>query len=116
EAGLPKTDEERWVFLQTESDSHLIALSSAESSLPLYRLGVTEESSDDEGSAPRSVFLFTERGVYKPGDKLHLKGYAQDLRDGHPRIPVGKLLTVTVTDAKERQIFSEQVTLSEFGS
>ena len=116
EAKLPKTDEERWVFLQTESDSHLIALASAENYVPLYRLGVTEESSDDDGSSPKSVFLFTERGVYKPGDTLHLKGYAQDLRDGHPRIPAGKLLTVTVTDAKERQIFSEQVTLSEFGS
>ncbi len=116
EARLPKTDEERWVFLQTESDSHLVALSSAESSLPLYRLGVTEESSDDDGSSSKSVFLFTERGVYKPGDKLHLKGYAQDLRDDHPRIPAGKSLTVTVTDAKERQIFSEEVTLSEFGS
>jgi uncharacterized protein YfaS (alpha-2-macroglobulin family) len=43
-------------------------------------LGVTEDSSryDEEGRSANTIFLFTERGVYKPGDTLYLKGYAQD--------------------------------------
>ncbi|MDQ3626865.1 MAG: MG2 domain-containing protein, partial [Verrucomicrobiota bacterium] len=114
DARLPQNDEMRWVFAETGDDAHLIALASGENDVPLYRLGVSEEIQDDEGS--NSIFMFTERGVYKPGDKVHLKGYAQDLRAEQPRIPAGKPVTVTVTDAKERQIFSEHVTLSEFGS
>jgi len=118
EARLPQSDDARWIFLESQGDAHLIALFSDEASLSLYRLGVTEESSDDEtdGRYANTVFLFTERGVYKPGDKLYLKGYAQNFRKEEARIPAGKQLTVTVTDAKEREIFSREVTLSEFGS
>ncbi|HEX8281541.1 MAG TPA: MG2 domain-containing protein, partial [Chthoniobacterales bacterium] len=98
--------------------AHLVALASGENDIPLYRLGVTEDmsSSDEEGRYARTIFLFTDRGVYKPGDKLHLKGYAQDLRADQPRIPTGKTVKVTITDAKEREIFATETTLSEFGS
>jgi uncharacterized protein YfaS (alpha-2-macroglobulin family) len=118
EARLPKKEEARWVFAETESDAHLVAIESYENVLPLYRLGVTEDTSqyDQEGRNSNTIFMFTERGVYKPGDKVFLKGYAQDFRDDQPRIPAGKRVTLTLSDAKERQILSEEVTLSEFGS
>lgn len=117
-ARLPEKSEARWVFIETDADSHLIPLASGENSLPLYRLGVTEENfdPDDDGRSANTIFLFTERGVYKPGDKLFLKGLAQNPRDDQPRIPAGKAVTVTITDAKEREIFTKEVTLSEFGS
>ena len=115
---MQEADKARWLFVESEGDAHLIALNSGENSLPLYHLGVTEEMSDydQEGANAKTVFLFTERGVYKPGDKLHLKGYAQDPRHDQPRLPAGKQLKVTITDAKQRQIFEQEVTLSEFGS
>ncbi len=92
EALLPKAEEERWLFVESDGDAHLITVYAGENSLPLWHLGVTEESigEDDEGAFAKTVFLFTERGVYKPGDKLHLKGYAQDSRDEQPRLPGGK--------------------------
>ncbi len=118
EARFPKTENERSVFLQTEADSHLIDFASSQNYVPLYRLGVNEENFGygSEGRFAKTIFLFTERGVYKPGDKVHLKGFARDLRHGQPSLPAGKSLTVTFADAKERQIFSGKVTLSEFGS
>ena len=109
DAQLASEDEARWVLAQTENDAHLIALNSGEGDIPLYQLGVQTENTDDEDAAAlRSVFLFTERGVYKPGEKVHLKGYAQDPDPDQPRIPAGKELTVKVTDAKERQISLER--------
>jgi uncharacterized protein YfaS (alpha-2-macroglobulin family) len=118
DARLTNADDARWVFIQTDNDAHLVALNSGDNSLPLYQLGVVDESGDEEGEgrSARTVFLFTERGVYKPGDQLHLKGYAQNSRDGEPRIPAGKELTITITDAKEREIYTKKVTLSDFGS
>lgn len=105
----------RWVFIAAGEDAHVVALNDGDNALPLYRLGVTEENSDDDESA-RSIFLFTERGVYKPGDTVHLKGIAQDPRNEQPRIPAGKEVKITVTDAKERQIATSDVTLSDYGS
>ena len=92
DARLPKDEDSRWVFAETDTDAHLISLQSYENVLPLYRLGVTEDTSefDEEGRNANTIFLFTERGVYKPGDKLYLKGYAQDFRSDQPRIPAGK--------------------------
>ncbi len=118
DARFDRDEEARWVFVQRERDAHLIALSSAESILSLYHFDVTQESGDEEsdGRYAKTIFLFTERGVYKPGDKLYLKGYAQDPRNNQPRVPAGKQLTVTITDSKEREIFSKKLTLSEFGS
>ena len=82
--------------------------------MPLYRLGVTESGEGEE--EVKSVFLFTERGVYKPGDVVHLKGFARNLEGGQSSLPAGETVKVTVTDAKDREIFNKQVTLSDFGS
>ncbi len=89
-ARMKLPDEARWVSIKTGDDTHVISVYDSENSLPLYRLGVTEESSDNDDAFARSIFLFTERGVYKPGDKVHLKGYARDPRDNQPQTPAGK--------------------------
>jgi uncharacterized protein YfaS (alpha-2-macroglobulin family) len=113
-ARLPAESEARWVFAEHEGDGHLIAIRNGDASVPLYRLGVTESGEGEEEL--KAVYLFTERGVYKPGDVVHLKGFARGLESDQPDIPAGKTLKLTVTDAKEREFFSKEVTLSEFGS
>jgi alpha-2-macroglobulin len=113
-ASLPAENEARWVFAEREGDGHLIAVHNGETMVPLYRLGITE--SGEEEVEVRSVFLFTERGVYKPGDLVHLKGFARSLDSGQSSLPAGKTLKVKVTDAKDREFFSKQITLSDFGS
>jgi uncharacterized protein YfaS (alpha-2-macroglobulin family) len=113
-AVLPSGNEARWVFAEREGDGHLIAIHNGDTMVPLYRLGVTESGEGEE--EVKSVFLFTERGVYKPGEVVHLKGFARDLDDKQTDLPAGKTLKVVVTDAKDREIFNKQVTLSDFGS
>jgi uncharacterized protein YfaS (alpha-2-macroglobulin family) len=114
DANLPTENEARWLFAESEGDAHLIAIRNGDTMVPLYGLGITE-SGEDEGEL-KSVFLFTERGVYKPGDVVHLKGFARNLDGGQSSLPAGKTLKITVTDAKDRDFFTKQVTLSDFGS
>lgn len=114
-AHLPNETEARWVFAQGKDDAHLISINSGEASVPLYRLGVTDDYGEDEGEV-RSIFLFTERGVYKPGDVVHLKGYARNLNDDQSTLPEGKKVTVKVNDSKDREIFNKEVALSEFAA
>jgi len=113
-ASLPGDDDARWIFAEREDDGHLIAIHNGDTMVPLYRLGVTE-SGEDEVEV-KSVFLFTERGVYKPGDIVHLKGFARSLDSGQSSLPAGKTLKLTVTDSKDREFFTKQITLSDFGS
>ena len=113
-AHLPYFSESRWVFAQREDDGHLISINSGDASVPLYRLGVTDDYGDEVD--PSAIFLFTERGVYKPGDIVHLKGIARNLNENQSTLPAGKTVTIKVNDAKDRQFFSKTVTLSEFGS
>jgi uncharacterized protein YfaS (alpha-2-macroglobulin family) len=113
-AHLPSFSESRWVFAQREGDGHLVSINSGDASVPLYRLGVTDDYGDEVD--PNAIFLFTERGVYKPGDIVHLKGIARNLNENQSTLPAGKTVTIKVHDAKDRQFFSKSVTLSEFGS
>jgi alpha-2-macroglobulin len=114
-AHLPYESDARWVFAQGKDDAHLISINSSEASVPLYRLGVTDDYGEDEGEL-HSIFLFTERGVYKPGDVVHLKGYARNLNEDQATLPAGRKVTIKVNDSKDRQIFNKEVTLSEFAS
>jgi uncharacterized protein YfaS (alpha-2-macroglobulin family) len=114
-AHLPYTTEVRWVFAQGDGDEHLISINSGEALVPLYRLGVTDDYGEEESNLS-SIFLFTERGVYKPGDTVHLKGIARNLNANQSTLPAGKTVTIKVSDAKDRQFFNKTVTLSEFGS
>src|SRR4051812_27595683 len=114
-AHLPSASGARWVFAQAEGDEHLIAINAPEASVPLYRLGVTDDYGDEEPTLS-SVFLFTERGVYKPGDTVYLKGIARNLNENQSTLPAGKTVTVKVSDARDREFFNKEVTLSEFGS
>ncbi|HEX4641786.1 MAG TPA: MG2 domain-containing protein [Chthoniobacterales bacterium] len=113
-AHLPYISDSRWIFAQREGDAHLISINSGDASVPLYRLGVTDDYGDEVD--PSAVLLFTERGVYKPGDVVHLKGIARNLNENQSTLPAGKTVTIKVYDAKDREFFKKDVTLSEFGS
>ncbi|HEX8076896.1 MAG TPA: MG2 domain-containing protein, partial [Chthoniobacterales bacterium] len=114
-AHLPAGEHARWVFAQREGDAHLLSIRGEEASVPLYRLGVTDDYGEDEGITS-AVFLFTERGVYKPGDVVHLKGIVRNLDENQATLPAGMNIEVKASDAKGREFFKKTVTLSEWGS
>ena len=113
-ARLPSNSDARWVFAQREGDGHLISINGSDASVPLYRLGVTDDYGEDVDPSP--IFLFTERGVYKPGDVVHLKGIARNLNENQSTLPAGRTVTIKINDAKDHEFFKKAVTLSEFGS
>lgn len=115
-AHLTYSSEARWIFAQTEADQNLISINASEASVPLYRLGVTDDYEDESSSSASGIFLFTERGVYKPGDVVHLKGIARNVSENQGTLPAGVKLTIKVQDAKDRVILDKSVTLSEFAA
>jgi alpha-2-macroglobulin len=116
---LPPVGEKgKWIIVDHETDSHALDLTDGATEVPLYRLGVPalEDDPGERANDHRAVFLFTERGVYKPGDTVRLKGIVRDLTGDRPRTPGGEKFTLAVTDVQDREVYRKDVKLSEFGS
>ncbi|MCL4503690.1 MAG: MG2 domain-containing protein [Deltaproteobacteria bacterium] len=60
--------------------------------------------------------VFTERGIYRPGETVHFKGLTREYRDGRIFSPQGEVCTFEITSPKGEKVYSEEGTLSEFGS
>jgi uncharacterized protein YfaS (alpha-2-macroglobulin family) len=60
----------------------------------------------------RRWLLFTDRGVYRPGESVHLKGLVRDLTGGDWSLPAGlQRLPIEVRDARDRQLLSATATV-----
>ena len=59
------------------------------------------------------AFLFTERGVYRPGDEVHVSGIVRR-RDWSGELD-GLPLRISVLNAKDAEVATEEITLPEDG-
>jgi uncharacterized protein YfaS (alpha-2-macroglobulin family) len=112
-AKLPEAIGAQWILVENGDDSHLIEFRNGRNYLNLARVDV-EYSEDDERSAHDSVraFLFTERGVYRPADTVHLKGIVRDRRPNQKPFQA----RLSVYDSREREFLTKKITLSAMGS
>ena len=78
-----------------------------------YRFGLM---SAWENSAPQAEGLvFTDRGVYRPGEKVYVKGALRERVLGKLRTPKDRPVTLKVLDPKGQTVATSQHTLSRFG-
>ena len=71
-----------------------------------------------DGKRPRSMaFVTAERGIYRPGDTVFVKGMLRYRRLGVVTTPAkGTQADVTVTDARGKEIWSRTLPLTEYGT
>jgi uncharacterized protein YfaS (alpha-2-macroglobulin family) len=60
--------------------------------------------------------VFTERGVYRPGERVFFKGTVREYKNGAISSPQGMPCTFTVVNSKGEQVFSATNKLSDFGT
>ncbi len=60
--------------------------------------------------------LFTERGIYRPGEIVHFKGTLRELKDREILPPTDITPTVIIKNAKNETVYEQQPTVSEFGT
>ena len=92
-----------------------VALLSLENewSIAPYRFGL---SSAWANSAPEAEGLvFTDRGIYRPGEKLYVKGALRERVLGKLRTPAGRVVTLKLLDPKGQMVSTSQQTLTRFG-
>jgi uncharacterized protein YfaS (alpha-2-macroglobulin family) len=69
-------------------------------------------------SQPQSIrgFIQTDRGLYRPGETVHLKGLARQFQEGQGfRVPSESQADVVIKDAHGDQVLDQKVALSQFG-
>ena len=60
--------------------------------------------------------VFTERGVYRPGEKVFYKGSVREYATGKITPPTGNPVSFEVRNSKQEQVFSADSRLSDFGT
>jgi alpha-2-macroglobulin len=60
--------------------------------------------------------VFTERGIYRPGDTVFFKGTVREYRGGKITVPKGGQAGFEITDSQGEQVYSEDAAVSAFGT
>jgi len=107
----PKMD---WLVGELGSDVNALELG-GETVLPRTDFDVPYSWSVGQG-APQSIMLFTDRGVYLPGDEVHIRGIARLWKEGRMAIPEGEEMSMTVRDARGRPLLEKTIKLDDWGS
>lgn len=112
--GYAKDDPKRarYAVATKGDDTALINLDDWYTTVPLYRFDSpdTRESSNQGALA----HLFTERGVYRPGEPVHIKGLVRALDSSGMGLPQDTAI-MTVKSGRGDVVFNEEVTFSALG-
>lgn len=57
-------------------------------------------------------YVFTDRGVYRPGETVHVKGVIRQQKDGAWQLPQIVRGTLTISDARGEEVLKKEVTVS----
>jgi len=60
--------------------------------------------------------VFTERGVYRPGEKVYFKGTVREYGNGRIFPPPGEVCSFEVISPKGEQVFTKEDRISDFGT
>ncbi len=66
---------------------------------------------------PYSAYFYTDRAIYRPGQKVYFKGIFRADDDARYSLPTGVLtVPVTISDDQGKELYSEDLPLSEMGT
>jgi alpha-2-macroglobulin len=102
----------KWAVAATRSDASSIELDS----LNLKPFSITQTKSLKDKPAARTGYIFTERGVYRPGDTVNFKFLSRDYKNNRIVSPAGELVNLNIQGPRGDILYTKELKLSEFGS
>jgi uncharacterized protein YfaS (alpha-2-macroglobulin family) len=83
--------------------------------IQLWNFGVRPDTRTGGRRAVRG-FILSDRGIYRPGETVHFKGFVRELAPGQsPQVPSANQLMVHLEDPTGTQISRRRVDLTAFG-
>ncbi len=103
----------QWVFVYKDQDFAYNASDWGTGIFP-YRFGIDYEWNPEP--VKHAGLLFTERGLYRAGETVHLKGMMREKRYHDWGLPAKKKYLLRISDSRGNLLENRSVVLSEFGS
>jgi alpha-2-macroglobulin len=100
-----------WAVAATATDASAVELDRDR----FKPLSVTQTETFKSQPESKRGYIFTERGVYRPGEKVHFKFVEREYKDRKISAPGGKM-QLDIVDPRGDVHYSKQLSLSEFGS
>jgi hypothetical protein len=107
-------DSHRFLFVAEKGDDLSFVDSQTQNGIRAWDFGL-DETWDDERRGALGM-LFTDRGIYRPGDTVHVKGLVRKAGARQLVTPRGEKVDLTVNDARGEKLTTRSIPLSEFGS
>ncbi|PID57875.1 hypothetical protein CSB45_06565 [candidate division KSB3 bacterium] len=117
ELGLKVTNgwSQPWVFAVISSGDDRVVIHSRDGTgIWPYRFGIDQR--EDSEHFTNTGYIFTERGLYRPGEEVRVVGILRDKVAGELQIPKALKVTVKVSDPEGKNILEQEMTVSDFGS
>ena len=112
----PKNDWEKprqWVFATREGDTALLS-SDWGTGVEPYRFDIPYDWNPEPESMAGTVF--TERGIYRAGETVHVKGIVRQREKGRWVIPSPRDVECEVKDPFNKSVFKAKLSFDDFGS
>ena len=114
-ATLPRNAKHRILRARHNGDLLVLPFDTSLPTVSMWRFPINF----DWGHAPsdkRIVELFTDRSLYRPGEKIHLKGIVRNLKKDELHFPMSINPKIALIDPMRRTVFEKDLTLSTSGS
>ncbi|MFQ6082006.1 MAG: MG2 domain-containing protein [Candidatus Aminicenantia bacterium] len=103
----------QWVFVSKEEDFAFIASDWGTGIYP-YRFGIDYDWNPEPEEYKGCIF--SDRGIYRPGEEVRLKGIIRKDELGQWRLPEVKEFEIEIKDSRQEEVFKRKVDLNSFGS
>ncbi|MFN8609193.1 MAG: Ig-like domain-containing protein [Vulcanimicrobiota bacterium] len=115
--GLSKSEEwsapDLWVFVKS-GDSQSYVHSSGYNSVGPWVFDI--DYTTNQSARTFQAFSFAERGVYKPGEVVEIKGSLREMSEGSWKLPGGvDKVSYKVFDSRDREVSKGDLTINRFG-
>jgi uncharacterized protein YfaS (alpha-2-macroglobulin family) len=103
----------QWVFAYYKQDLAVLA-SDWNWGIEPYNFDIDYTSYQREYEYQGEVF--SERGIYRPGEKVHLKGILREKHWGKWELPKLESLTLTINNSRQEKLLTTKVNLNDYGA
>lgn len=111
---LPRTDDvyDRRIAVLDDGTYFGVGLSTWSNGIESYNFGVPNNYYPQE----YSVYLYTDRPIYRPGQPVHFRGIIRSKDDVTYSIPAMTTVPVQIYDDKGEIVYDKELTITEFGT
>lgn len=113
-----RTDPQGWFETMLRSDEHaeVSAVFQGDSTAASWSVWGTRGTAPISESLTARLHLFTDRGIYRPGQTVRVGGVAYELDADSSRVSVGETVILRLSDAQGRELERRDLRTDAFGT